>query len=459
VKISFQKCFISSLLFLVLCTSLFVSCDDVTNNSDDTTYDSDDTTSEIGDIIDLTLQLGSDDTSMNFCWFNEDTDATDAIVQIALTSEMTDDTFPKDSASEYSGTYSEVEISDESSSKSDSTEYYLSCEVSATDLISNTEYMYRVGDGTTFSDTYTFTTGNTDSFSFILVGDPQIGADDVDTDSEGWETTVTAANTATDADFIVSMGDQVNSSTSEEEYAAFFSAEELTSLPFVSCIGNHDTDELYQYHFNTPNESENYGLTDDVGGDYWFTYGDVLFMVLNTNNTSTTTHEYFVEEAIEEAGDSTTWRFVIFHHSIYSTGSHAEDDDILTRREYLSDVFEDNDVDVVFMGHDHVYCRSYQLEDDVVQTTTTETIDGVDYVENPEGVLYLTLNSSSGSKYYDLLDTWTYDNTYRACYDQSYEPNYSHVEVTDTTFTVTTYSVDDDDVVDTYSIYKSEDNS
>ncbi|MDC7219951.1 MAG: FN3 domain-containing metallophosphoesterase family protein [Spirochaetales bacterium] len=433
------------------------------------------------DILDLTMQLGEDESSMNFCWFSNDTDATSAVVQIAPKSAMTGFSFPSSTADSFSGTVVTVEISEEEESSdppprsddtteetteetddtsdddSDETETYLSCEVSATGLSAGTEYVYRIGDGTVFSDMYSFTTGNTDSFSFILVGDPQIGSDDVDTDQAGWEATVTAADTNTAPDFILSMGDQVNTSTSEEEYAAFFAAEELSSLPFVSCIGNHDTDELYDHHFNTPNESEDYGVTEDVGGDYWFTYGNALFMVLNSNNTSTTTHDYFMDEAITAAGDDITWKFVIFHHSIYSTASHAEDTDILERREYLGDSLDTYDIDVAFMGHDHVYCRSYHMINEEAQDTTTTTIDGVDYVEDPEGTLYLTLNSSSGSKYYDIMDDseWTGDYTYRAFYDQSYEANYSHVELTDTTFTVTTYASDDNSVVDTYSIYKS----
>ncbi|MDC7222427.1 MAG: metallophosphoesterase [Spirochaetales bacterium] len=438
--------------------------------------------SEEADILDLTMQLGSDETEMNFCWFSNDTDSTNAVVQIALKSDMTGFSFPEASATEYSGSYAEVEISedddsdgpparsddtsdddaddeDDSDEEDDDTEVYLSCEVSVDGLSADSEYVYRVGNGTVFSDMYSFSTGDTDSFSFIVVGDPQIGADDVDSDESGWTATITAATeSATDCDFILGVGDQVETSTSEEQYAAFFSAEELTSLPYVNCMGNHDTGELFQYHFNSPNESDEYGVTDDAGGDYWFCYGDALFMVLNTNNTSTTTHQAFMEEAIDEAGDDITWQFVVFHHSIYSTASHAEDTDILERREYLADAFDDYDIDAVFMGHDHVYCRSYQLIDGEAQETTTETIDGTDYVVDPAGTVYLTLNSSTGSKYYDIMDDedWTEDNSYRAVYNQDYEANYTHVEVTATTFSVNTYPSDDNTLVDSYAIYKSE---
>ena len=67
---------------------------------------------------------------------------------------------------------------------------------------------------------------------------------------------------------------------------AILSPEALTSLPVATTVGNHDADNPnYQYHFNVPNLSY-LGDNDVVGGDYYFTYGDVLFMMLNTQDTN-----------------------------------------------------------------------------------------------------------------------------------------------------------------------------
>ena len=51
------------------------------------------------------------------------------------------------------------------------------------------------------------------------------------------------------------------------------------------------------YHFNNPNASE-YGATA-AGGDYYYTYGDGLFIVLNTNNYNVAEHEELIKEAVE----------------------------------------------------------------------------------------------------------------------------------------------------------------
>ena len=75
-----------------------------------------------------------------------------------------------------------------------------------------------------------------------------------------------------------------------------------------------------------------------------------------------------------------------FHHSIFSTASHVDDGDIITRRNELPQVFKDLDIDVVLMGHDHVYTRTYMMDG-----TTPDTSKGVQSsVTNPTGILYLT---------------------------------------------------------------------
>ena len=89
-----------------------------------------------------------------------------------------------------------------------------------------------------------------------------------------------------------------------------------------------------------------------AGGDYYFVYNHVLFLALNSNNTSIAEHKAFMEQAIQTtAGQDITWKVVVFHHSIYSVASHSLESGILTRREELVPVFKDLDIDVVLMGH------------------------------------------------------------------------------------------------------------
>src|SRR5699024_10112367 len=140
-----------------------------------------------------------------------------------------------------------------------------------------------LGDGENrWTTPYSFTTRNTDSYEFLFMGDPQIGSSkDIEADSKEWNHTLTKAfEKFPNSSFILSAGDQINQSTSEEEYAGYFAPTVLKQLPIATTVGNHDDSVFYRYHFNVPNEST-LGSTS-AGGNYYFTHGDTLIMVLNT---------------------------------------------------------------------------------------------------------------------------------------------------------------------------------
>ena len=64
---------------------------------------------------------------------------------------------------------------------------------------------------------------------------------------------------------------------------------------------------------------------------------------------------------------------------------------------------------------------------------------------NPKGILYITANSSSGSKYYDLAQN---QQEYIAYRWQENVPTYSMIDVTDRAFTINTYRVDNNKKID-----------
>jgi hypothetical protein len=110
-------------------------------------------------------------------------------------------------------------------------------------------------------------------------------------------------------------------------------------------------------------------------------------------------HRTFMENAIAANPDA-KWKIVMWHYSCYSAGMHSTDDELEVLRYKFTPVLEALDIDVVLMGHDHVYTRTFQMQGNLPQLTQTETDDG--RVVNPTGVLYLTASSSSGSKFYTL---------------------------------------------------------
>ncbi len=378
------------------------------------------------------LTVGSDTTSQGITWYADTTEAGE--VQYAL---KNGDTFPDNyqtvpataSASNDSGFYSNQAV--------------------LTNLQPGNEYVYRVVNGSTISKMYSFNTSTNDgSYSFAFVGDPQIGASgNATSDTNNWNETVNLITSTLKPDFLLSAGDQVNTASNESQYAGYLN-DAFASLPSATTIGNHDSSSsAYNEHFNLPNESGDKGITK-AGSDYWFVYENTLFIDINSNNRSTAEHKAFIVEAIA-ANPNVKWKTVVFHHSIYSTASHVNDSDIITRRDELPQVFDDLDIDVVLMGHDHIYTRTYMMNG-----YTPDTSQGVQSsVTNPTGILYLTANSASGSKYYDIKAP---NAEYSAKMDQSYRRTVTDIDVTDTSYTMTTYYADDMSVLDTFTINKTD---
>ena len=71
-------------------------------------------------------------------------------------------------------------------------------------------------------------------------------------------------------------------------------------------------------------------------------------------------------------------------------------------------------------------------------------------MNDPDGILYVTANSGSGSKTYNI---WTdVDFPFSAVQNQEHVANVSKVSVSDKQFTVTTYRTTDMSVVDSFTI-------
>lgn len=378
--------------------------------------------------------------------------------------------------------------------------------VTVSGLAENTSYQYQYYFDGAWSDTYTFETKSTENFSVMYVGDPQIGAsvgqDDNSkeyhamNDAYNWNHTLSSALSAhSNVSFILSAGDQINqTSVSKDadkleqqiEYAGFLSSPLLRSMPVATTIGNHDSKSVnYSNHFNNPNTATSVATTEgktDAGTDYYFTYGNTLFVSIDTNNYNCATHENVIKEAVEANPDA-TWRVLMFHQDIYGSGYDHSDSDGIVLRTQLTPIIDKYDFDAVLQGHDHTYSRTYQLSSDgqthssyqsAPKTNTDDfsaylgdnacyniltNIENKNNVVNPEGTVYFEANSATGSKYYQLIGT---QQNYIAARSQSWRPTYSVIDFTETTLTVKTYDaatntelVADGNIKTSYTIVKS----
>ncbi|ROO84252.1 calcineurin-like phosphoesterase family protein [Actinocorallia herbida] len=280
-------------------------------------------------------------------------------------------------------------------------------------LKQNTRYSYRVGAEGAWSQTYEFQTQRFDgNFDFLFYGDPQIGASgNTAKDGEGWADTVSVSLAANPhAELLVSGGDQVETANTESQWDAFLAPDGLRSYPWAATIGNHDVGgKAYEQHFWTPNTDRsaayyNGAAATRSGGDYWFTYKDVLFIDLNSNayaSGSDEAHIAYVTDVIKKHGAKAEHTVLVYHHAIYSPAAHANDGDNKQRRQDFPTAFSELGVDLVLQGHDHSYSRSYEIKNG--QKANPDEQPGATKVQQgPGGVIYVTANSASGSKYYDL---------------------------------------------------------
>jgi hypothetical protein len=396
-------------------------------------------------ISDVVMTVGADESARNLAWYSDS--AADEVAQVVPAAQLVDGAFPAGGGTEVPST---------SGTATDGQQYH---HATLAGLAASTEYAYRVGSDTDgWSPVTRFRTGDGDSdYSFVFIGDAQIGASgNAASDTAGWVDTLDAAEQAfPQSEMVFSAGDQVNTASNEAQYEGFLAPDQLRRIPLVTNIGNHDVASLaYEQHFNLPNVSTEHGKPDAgrAGGDYWFVHGDTLYISFNSNDMDDAGHAEFARKVLEEHGDEARWKVVTFHHSVYSVASHATDSDIITRRADLPPALSALDVDLVLMGHDHVYVRSYLMSG----TTPVGTDEPVATDVDPEGdeVLYVTANSSSGSKYYDIQ---AQDFAFSAVQNQEYTPNFTNVEVTADSIAMTTYRSADLSVVDTVTLHKPAD--
>ncbi|RCX08165.1 Ig-like protein group 2 [Anaerobacterium chartisolvens] len=384
----------------------------------------------------ISLTPGEDETKLNLAWYSISAVIGTPQVQIGKKSEV-GDSFTTENSTTFDGTYSNA-ISG-----------YISNKVTVESLEENTEYVYRYGINGSWSERLEYSTERRDRYNFIFVGDPQIGAGSRNSDSQQWNDTMKkAVKMRTDTAFMLSAGDQVNTGSNENEYAGYLSPQELKALPVATTIGNHDANDAnYTYHFNNPNTT-NYGKTN-AGGNYYFSYGDTLFIIINTNNTNAAQHEAHIDEAVKSQPDA-KWKVLMFHQDIYGSGNqHSTKAYIIELRNKLFPIIDKYKIDVVLTGHDHSYTRSYQMLHDTPQKTQKEA--GINRVIDPTGTVYITANSASGSKYYDLE---SFTGLYAATRSQYRVPTFSSVTVDNVSFTIDTYRTDTMQMIDHYSIIK-----
>lgn len=346
--------------------------------------------------ISATLSMyDTSNSSYGFTW-NSEFEPVDPVIQICE-----GDTFKQSKCTEYKATVLTT------TTYNPSITYLYVCKVDVK-LKQNTTYSYRAYDkyAKIASSSATFKTGDlsASSFKFVHVSDSQVTGLGAENNYSGEGTGEYFSQTlqgilAGSPNFMVHTGDFVEYSKYEGYWKNMldFNAQYIMKLPIMALSGNHETtyrngsNETYK-HFNHKIPTQ-----DTTKGYYYsFTYGDVKFIMLNTNRTEssgleTAQYNWLVNEL---KNNKKKWTIVSMHNPMYSVGKYGSNPSnnsiALALRKQLSKLFADYKVDLVLQGHDHAYSKTYPIIDDGVadKNQTYETIGSVQYTVNPTGTIY-----------------------------------------------------------------------
>ncbi len=343
--------------------------------------------SNIGDNTLPLLNVGADETQVSLCW-HADKASAKAQVMLAKSEDMAD-------AKTFYGHKTQAENAEQ-----------LVCRVTVTGLEENTTYYYKWYTDNGWSEAKKYETKSFSDHKALVVGDIQIsdiyedGDDSTQIkDGRSWNNLLaTALEANPDVSYLVTPGDNTSTGSTAQEWQTLLMPEAVRSLPMAMAIGNHDKKGMtYNYYTNMPNEY--YGKHfEGLDRDFWFRYGDVLYLVFNSTSGDAPDHIAMAKEAVEANPDA-KWRIGVVHHGIYGAGDAIGDTETeLLLTTIFAPIFESYDVDFVITGHTHSQGRSHFMQN---RKVVGKAESGKTYV-NPEGVVYLNSNAVCGTYYMDF---------------------------------------------------------
>jgi hypothetical protein len=229
----------------------------------------------------------------------------------------------------------------------------------------------------------------------MFLGDIQV-AESTEVDFAAWGKLVQAAYERNPGlAFALQAGDIVESGINAEQWEAFLTNAEpvFSKVPFFPTNGNHESNflsgkpELYLETFDLPLNGPD-GFEEEF---YSFDYGNTHVIVLNSwvfsGEQKITDADFDALDAwfaLDLAASGATWKIALTHVPLYEVHSDATS---TKAREHWLGTLEKYGVDVLFVGHQHVYSRLKPL------------IDGI---EDEDGLTQIMVNS--GLKFYDSAD-------------------------------------------------------
>ena len=319
-----------------------------------------------------------------------------------------------------------------------------------TGLSPGTTYSYKVGEGTHWSGTHSFTTANPKAhhFKFLVFGDSQSSSSGNPPYKSWMKTVHNAFNANPDARFMINLGDLVDTGQSNAHWNGWFNAAEgvIDTIPEMPVLGNHETygdsgkskPEYFNAQFHLPQNGPE-GLKNQV---YSFDYASVHFAVLDSQQSEEhaygnilTPQRIWLESDL--AASKAKWKIVLFHKPPYGLTFIRSNSDV---KSAFCSVIENQHADVVFNGHDHGVGRTYPMMSEKRMQKPSQ------------GTIYY-ITGRSGSKAYVFLQKMDWDSYF---YNPQSQPNYMVVDVDDLRMEIKAYK-QDGTLLDSFFIDKKTD--
>ena len=255
--------------------------------------------------------------------------------------------------------------------------------VTITGLSPDTQYVYRVGRDGAWSEPLSFSTSpaGPENLTFLYLGDVQSGY-------AQWGNMLEQIYSENpQLKFALLGGDLTDKGHDPEEWGEFLTAATglFSRIPMMPTMGNHDG-IMYLNFFALPDNGP-INLKQEF---YSFDYGDAHFVILNSSKNTSAAVKQWLQEDLQNT--TKKWKFAVFHHPAYPAVADYKGIDESIRINWIP-ILEQYEVDMVFVGHQHVYMRTHPIFQREVQS-------------DAYGIVYVMGNS--GSKIYGQGEGFLY---------------------------------------------------
>lgn len=190
------------------------------------------------------------------------------------------------------------------------------------------------------------------------------------------------------ANLVLSLGDQTEDDAIYQLQHNYFNTLEpvLKTSPLFTVIGNHDYHDSVQNYLKTftlPAQAEGGGVASGTQQYYSFNHANIHVVVLCTeieDSLGRAAQTSWLKRDLE--ANKQEWLIACMHRPFHSGGYHRsdldEDGDFQIRRNLWLSVLEEHGVDLVLQGHNHVYERSFLVDNLLGKTSTITAPNKID---------------------------------------------------------------------------------